>query len=353
MVLFDYKKVIDELIVNNVIKASHVFDYIETPHEEEFAEIFQFYQSNLAHHSEYNINPSVFFFNNGLNVNAYAEKNANYKIISVNMGTVVDLMEKFKDCNDLIEDEALKEFSIFEDELDTSINNLIYQNALNFTFYHELGHLIQFSDFGDKKLYEHLDNSGGFSQRKHILEMDADEFSSLCLGTHVLQYAENMFGSELTKEQLEKLLIIGCSSAFLYILSFPSNREKIYYEKYTHPHPIIRILSIVFTIISHCIEVLTVKGINIEIKPTELVHKITNFSKVIERKLMEDKLIKNTVIKGFITTLEKKGFTIYAYIAKLQALRNEDITLAVFKRNQIITNKKVGSIYDPLDKDVI
>ena len=79
-----------------------------------------------------------------------------------------------------------------------------------------MAHLIQKSDLLANMLSESSDSGNHFSIRTHLLELDADQFSALCIGAHTLQYIKKMFNPELTKGTLEKTLIVICSSALFY-----------------------------------------------------------------------------------------------------------------------------------------
>ena len=331
-----YKEKIKELLANTSISKNNIFEYDFSEYKDEFDEVFSFYQENLINNSKYGITPSVIFFNNNLTVNAKAGKDNSYYIISINMGTIVKLIEMFKEKTDLLDEENNKDFLEFEAFLDIPINNLMYQNAFHFTFYHEMAHLIQKSEFLENNLYEHLDNSNDFSERRHLLELDADEFSSISIGSHIIQYSEKMFGDDLTDEQFENLLVIACSSVFLYLLSFPSNIRKIHYDRFSHPHPVIRVLSIIFAIVSYCIESLQSKGTDITLNSKETVNKTFEFSKSLSESFFEG----SNPISEFQESLEEEGLCILDYLTKYQNLKINDRTLAVYKWNQMVTKIK-------------
>lgn len=331
-----YYTLTDELVKNNVITKNNIFDYDSSPYKDEFNNIFSFYQKNLIHNAKYGIVPSVLFFNNNFSINAMANKVNGYYVISLNMGTVVRLIEMFIEKPELLNEEDNSAFLKFETLLDNPINVLMYQNAIHFTFYHEMAHLIQKSQLLENNLYEHLDNLESFSELRHILELDADEFSAISIGAHLLQYAERMFGLDLTNEQIDNLLVISCSSVFLYILSFPSNRREIYYEKFTHPHPVIRITSIIFIVVGYCIETLKAKGIDMNLNSKEIVNKTLYFTKKISTHFFED----SNLISDYIKSLGDEGSNIMDYLTKYQELKDKDFSLAVNKWNLMVKIKE-------------
>ncbi|MBK8490440.1 MAG: hypothetical protein IPL49_05905 [Saprospirales bacterium] len=325
-----YKKKKEELVANLTINPDLVFEYDNSPYADEFDDIFSFYLEDLEYNSKYGIEPSIVFFNTNLSINAWATKYNGYYVISFNMGLIVGLIQMFKEKPGLLDEKENKEFVDFEKLLDNPIYILMYQNAVHFTFYHEMAHLVQNSDLLENRILEHLDNSEGYSERRHLLELDADEFSSISIGAHVLQYAENMFGDKVTKRQFENLLIIACGSSFLYLLSFRSNQREIYYEKFSHPHPVVRVMWIIFSIAGYCSRSLEAKGINLGLDPKEIINRTFDFCGQISKHFFD-----YDPMSTFMDDLANDAMGIMAYLTKFQQLKENDKTLAVFKWNQI------------------
>lgn len=325
-----YKNKIEEVTNKTSMDIKHIFEYDLSPYKEEFDDVFGFYQENLDLNTKYGITPSVIFFNNKGTINAKAGKIDGHFIISMNMGLIVGLIDIFENKKDLIKKENNKEFLDFEKTLDSPIHHLMYQNAVHFTFYHEMAHLIQKSEFLEHNLYEHLDNSLGFSERRHLLELDADEFSSISIGVHILDYAEKMFGKEFNSEQLKKLLIIACSSIFLYLLNFKSYVRKVYFEKMSHPHPAIRIMWIAFSIIGYCIRTLEAKGKNMNLTTKEIYNKTLDFSESIADQFFDD-----NPVTEYKEAIGENALEMKSYMVKYQNLKNGDGTLSVNKWNQL------------------
>jgi hypothetical protein len=326
--LYKQKKV--ELIENTKITNNYIFDYDISPYFDEFDKTFSFYQETLKLNSKkYGISPNIIFYNNLKSSNAWAGKYNDYFIVSFNMGLIMNLIETFKENEDLLKNASLTMIE-FEKKLDSPIHQLMYENTVHFTFYHEMAHLIQKSDLLENKIFEHLDNSGGYSENNHLLELDADKFSSLSMGSHILQYAEKIFGKEFTKEEFENLLLIFCSSIFLYLLSFESNKVNLYYEKYKHPHPIIRILVIIFTIVGYCTESLKQKGVILNINTKDVINKTFGFCETISNQFFQDNRINK-----FYTSLQEEGLEILTYIKKLEQLSLHNKSLSVYKWNQM------------------
>jgi len=187
--MHDYITVTDEILRLIPSLKQDIFDYRDTPIEAELESAFQFYQQAMIDHYKYGTEPSYLFFNSMRTVNAQAGKIAGIYLIGINIGTLSWLKESSTNAANA----AASELASIYDQLDNPIEVLIHDFALHFTFYHEQAHLIQKSEFLAHFLQEEPLVTEEYSMERHILEFDADEFSSLCLGGHLLQYSNNIF----------------------------------------------------------------------------------------------------------------------------------------------------------------
>lgn len=325
----NYKKVTQEINEKTTITKDEIFDYEYSPLRFEFNEIFEFYYEALKRNVTYGIDPCFLFFKNDFSVNATAALlEEKYYVVSINMGTIGLLIEKFKNRNNLLTNTGNDDFIKFERQLDTSINELMYQNALHFTFYHEMAHLIQKSEFLENVLYAKNEKISEYSIKKHLLELDADQYSSLCIGSHIFQFLSNNFGDRITKEQIEKTLIIICSSALFYILSFETNKLDLYYFENSHPHPIIRATCIILHIVNYISQVLYKVGIDIKIAMGEMVKKCFVFSNNIALNKYND-----NHIEDFRETYLSEVSNIKDYVNEIRRIEANDKTLASYKWN--------------------
>lgn len=324
----NYKRIINEVITNTSISKDDVFDYEFSPSKDEFDKIFEFYYNALLKNAYYGIEPCLLFFTNAFSINAAACFNNGYYIIYIHMGTIVSLKERFKDNRDLLINCNLDEYIEFEKSLDIQINELMYQNAMHYTFYHEMAHLIQKSDLLEQTIYESFDEENIFSIKKHILEFDADQFSSLCIGAHTLQYVKKNWGEKVTNEQLEKTLILICSSALFYILEFKTNKLEIYYKENSHPHPVIRITCIVFHVVGYVSQALAKEGSKLELDIKDIVNKCLDFSNNLATKKFNSNLIED-----YKEIIGKEALNIIQYIQEIRELEDNDDTLATQKWN--------------------
>jgi hypothetical protein len=114
------------------------------------------------------------------------------------------------------------------------------------------------------------------------------------------------------------------------LLSFKSNRREIYYEQFSHPHPVIRVMWIIFSIVGYCTRSLEAKEIKLEFNVREIIDETLNFCEKIIDLFFEDKPMDN-----FIDSLNVEAINIMAYLTKFQQLKENDKSLAVHKWNQI------------------
>jgi len=221
--MLDQYKEVCKIIDDNGIQTPNdvLKDYSGYPIESELDIIFDFYTETLRlQEKDYGIDPAILYFENSTSVNAVASKQKDFFVVGINLGTIVYLQKTFKENENLLKVGGIEDYVEFEKSLDVTIGILMYQQAKHFTMYHEIGHLIQKSDYLNSLVHENLVASEKFDCKRHLCELDADLFSSLCVGSHVLQYAKKQFGSKPTQDQVEKLTVIICSSALFYVLSF-------------------------------------------------------------------------------------------------------------------------------------
>ncbi len=162
------------------------------------------------------------------------------------------MIDNFKSNKTLVSDNNIFLFDNLAPYLDTPINNLMYQAGCHYTFYHEMAHLIQKSDYLGLNMEENPQPIEFFDFNRHLLEIDADTFSALCLGTHIMQYSEKVFGENTSKVLVEALIILFSIPIILYLLSFEGNSKELYYRKSTHPHPAIRLTNFLMVLTHYC-----------------------------------------------------------------------------------------------------
>lgn len=252
-----------------------IFEIDGSPGEQEYYEICDYYQSNLEYnYYKYNINPSLFFLRPITSINARAIKSSSALLIATNRGTIDFLFTKFKRNTNLIsENPNLKNYVELEKKLDTPFHILAYQANQNFTFYHEMGHLVQFSTHSSSSnsKSEQSSSTGRFDFQKHIDEIDADTFSALYASGHVFQYIKNYVSTKPSNQDMVKIISLINSTISLYLLSFPSYREPLYLRKTSHPHVIIRIMNVLNVTTDSFVQLVKQKGIRISASKNDIL----------------------------------------------------------------------------------
>lgn len=131
--------------------------------------------------------------------------------------------------------------------LDNHPSILFHQTVQHFTFYHEFAHVIQIQEREQGTTID-LAPQNGYDLKRHILEMDADEFSSLFLASHILQYSEKQLPS-INTGSLTYISAFFTIPLLCYGISiYPEDIQKIDLRNEMHPHPIFRILFVAMVI---------------------------------------------------------------------------------------------------------
>lgn len=204
-----------------------IFDYEKSMFSDEFKRIFDFYTETLKGHSDFGIIPAYIFFVNDSSVNAWAWKLNNNYIVNINSGTIEYLKKKYQalDVNNTAEIESIKDY------IGTDVKTLMFEFSMHFTFYHEMAHLIQNSEFLESNMMEVNSENYDYDERIHLLELDADMFSSLSVSAHILDLFDTNFNNNM--EKFCDLLKVLMSTGINYVLSFNSDNQEFYLK---NPH---------------------------------------------------------------------------------------------------------------------
>lgn len=265
MATYDYHSVVSELVQRRITPARQVFLYEQHRLAQSYEQFFQFAQVNLSEvcrSKNYNIDPARFYYPNGSDVNACAIFDQGYYIIEVNRGTLEQLFALFCDNNPIHIDAELADYQRLNEILEAKPHNvslcyLLYQNATLFTYYHELGHLIQYSNEINglatapltKSIQEHYmaSASAAFDPLDHVVEYDADLHGANSIAFHIIDLWERL-GPNKTEENLRKLTVTSMVSVLGYITLLWDFGD-LYYEEHDHPHPLIRIAWILTVVV--------------------------------------------------------------------------------------------------------
>lgn len=236
----------EKIISKKILNASDIFDFEHSPHHNLFENTYNSLNKILDYESKkYKIKNCFLLYLNDLNVNAKAGKVDETNLILINCGTI------FWQIKNVTENENLIKYNQRYNNLFSKIQFLKFEELtlqinILFTLYHEFAHLLQKSE--NAMFWDSERNTGEpFSIQKHSLEIDADTFSAIHIARHLIDYYEKDF-KEFGLSFLREVSIILCSNLFFYICSFGKSNTDIYFENFSHPHPFIRIIRILFTI---------------------------------------------------------------------------------------------------------
>lgn len=232
----------------------HFFTYRGLPLETAYDNIYAYVQKHLDTLSEeYNCEPAKLLFYKSTDdegINAYADVNSWVYLIGLNDQLLSTVSDKcFGGDKSLKEHPELTTYSnTIEKSFNVSISLAIFQSAISFCFYHELGHHIQGSSNISQSRPEFSKSSNTeFDQQNHIDETDADIFAAKMTGELACTVWHNLPEGDKNGETLIKITsIIAASIGYLF---FILNDSPIYLRQETHPHPFVR-LSIVSTLIA-------------------------------------------------------------------------------------------------------
>jgi hypothetical protein len=180
----DYSNHTDQMIAIFPKLNKEVFNFDLDPDNHEFQKVFSFYKVTLSENSFYGITPCFLFFRNDTSINAHAAKAADKYLVAINSGTITQLSDLFKT---LDTNKTLNLISLDISKLGTSLNAVMLQFCYHFTFYHEMAHLIQKSEYLEGGLNEIPIKKEPYDERRHLLELDADAFSAISLSEHIIQ----------------------------------------------------------------------------------------------------------------------------------------------------------------------
>lgn len=247
-----YEDEISELLRNvHTIHKKDVYNYIGTDLETEFEEYFNFCLSNMREECDmFNIQPSFLYFFNEYDTKARATKFEGKYIIEIKYGVVKILHKLFVGSDSLFfkQDETIeKYFGLIQIITPKSIPQLMLQYSTLFTYYHELAHLIQQSDYTHNSLLEEISNQQeSEDKQQHIREIDADFFAASNLAQHICQYWDEIRQCDpsVSNNQLYELVVISMASINCYLAHFQTFPEEIYFYENSHPHAANRLLLI-------------------------------------------------------------------------------------------------------------
>ncbi|WP_313093838.1 hypothetical protein [Chryseobacterium flavum] len=267
----------------NVIAFSDIYDYRSTPFEDLISLYYTFCRENLNINSrKVNISPNVLIFTNHYSSNALAKLDNGIFSISINLGLLRKCNSNFLE-NERLDNYIEEKFGELISPLDNKISGLGFQIATNFTYYHELAHLLQFTKRNEKNtLQERVKQTSNYDEEKHILEINADSFASIALASHITQYLEKSYNSTLNKEIAEDVITILGACLLNHIANFYSDISSIYLKDHSHPHPFLRIFNSILSLSNYLNQSEFLEERNIELNMYKIFKNILDFYEELE-----------------------------------------------------------------------
>jgi len=254
---------------NNLVKWGIIedpFDY--TNLDEDLVNKYEIFNNTFSelvksYASAFKINHSFFYIKNNRFCNAFAKSYKGYNIIGITNGYVVKMSELFDDkyFNSIIAISLINNPQISNGYIDLhklnnfSFNKFMLECCIHYTFNHEFQHILQFNSVSVKSIYYYFEENiiyNSFDQQKHVWEFDADRFGTYGVLKYIFQIKRKF--NIINKNTFKCLLFMGLGGLFISKIIFYfgivnlNNKIKIenfYTEKYTHPHPLVRIFNII------------------------------------------------------------------------------------------------------------
>jgi len=232
------------------------FDYSNADPMNLVENYFQFCQQNLSEEcEEYNLQDARIYIRQLLEVNARAGRPNGHPVISVNFGTLPALFRLFTNHDNVFEQELFAEYAELNAASELPLDIISFQVCTQFTYYHELAHLIQFTPQPQnwiEEAYHQVDDADlPFDLIRHVHEFDADLHGSSFMVNHLIHYWKKLPEAGRSAQNLELVLSMGMAGVFSYFIFLLQRYQKMYYAASTHPHPLVRISYILDNAVRH------------------------------------------------------------------------------------------------------
>lgn len=277
----NYDIEIENSTKNSILDNADIFDFRGLPIQEHFEGLYKFCRNNLDINSEKeNIAPNIFLYTNSFDINAKAGFIKGQNVILINLGLMKNCLLSYsenKKLNEFVENK----FPELIKKLDNPLSHLAFQLTTQFTYYHELAHLFQFCKKKNEIELQERKNEDGYDPIKHKLEINADTYASIAIATHLQQYIDKIFGNEIDQKTATDTIKILGACLLNYVINF-SDKAEIYIDKYSHPHPFLRLLNIILNISNHIESMPNLKEKNISLNGREIFQSILEFYQDLE-----------------------------------------------------------------------
>ncbi len=255
---------LNELIAN--LQVTDGYNYANDKLNSYMEDMFQFCQTNLStEQDQWAIQPARFYFCDDDSINACAMRRTSidpakipdHFVIGIHKGLIKELHNFFAHAIRVTSSVGFEDFLQLQRQSGFPVAELIYTCALQFTYYHELGHLVQFSDLPSAgrplaarkaaaaESYQLNAAHQPFDLEAHLMEFDADLYAGHFIALHLIDFWKRLPENERTLENLHLCLGIGVTASLSFFLFLMGDQDTMYYKASDHPHPLIRLLYIV------------------------------------------------------------------------------------------------------------
>lgn len=188
--------------------------------------------------------PLYVYFYNSSDFNAFATVVTKQNIIGISSSFFLRLIERCEESAQVLFDKD-DDRRITERLLGATTSDFLLTKALQFLFFHELGHLIQ-SEFNDDWSFATETNSSSFNILSHIKERDSDIVGANLAINLILHDFDSYLGVIEPNKTQEILIAFSMVGVYIMFDTLPNAiTGPIYFYESTHPHPIIRIYQVI------------------------------------------------------------------------------------------------------------
>lgn len=321
---------IKQILEKNQFDKTDALEYTHSPYCEDFQNITEFYNETIKLHEQWGIKPSIFYISNNqtkICAKASLNKTRTFSTVSISGHFVLFLKQCFQNDSQAGK-EIIKSYISDTTKFIEGESGFQFFMASHFIIYHEIAHLLHFKNPQFSDIHELTSDDPTFKLDNHILEFDADEFSAICAGAHLLQYTESLeySNNEEFCKSLKDYCIISISAIFSVLLQLHPNFEEFYTKKMSHPHPLSRMVSISMNLIEYLNQ--NIRKMSIEFNHSEITKEAASLANQYNVMLFGNKSLEKTHIM-----LNDQQSAIMNYFSELSMQKIDGFVTAIEEWN--------------------